>query len=117
MILMMLKAKILGLEADKPVVILNKDDAAEIGVRPLDRVELRLRGKRGTSIVNVATRFMKAGEIGLLSEISEHMMAKPGDKLDVLPSEPPESLIHIREKLSGKTLKDQDIFKIIDCHK
>ena len=114
MIFMLLKARILGLEAEKPVIILNKEDAAEIDVRPLDRVELKLRGKRGTSIVNVATRFIKDGEIGLLSEIAEHMDAKSGDKIEVSPSDPPESLIHIREKLSGKALKDREIRTIVE---
>jgi len=111
---MLLKAKILGLEAEKPVVILNKDDAAEIDVRPLDRVEMRLKGRKGVAIVNVATRFIKSGEIGLLSEIADHMRAKAGDRMDVLPSMPPESLIHIREKLAGKPLKDEHIRKIVE---
>jgi AMP phosphorylase len=114
MILMLLKAKILGLEAEKPVVILNKVDAEDIDVRPLDRVELNFGGKKGTAIVNVASRFIKPGEIGMLSEIADHMRAKSGVNIDVLPSAPPDSLIHIREKLAGKTLKDDDISKIIE---
>jgi AMP phosphorylase len=111
--LMILKAKLLGLEADKPIIILNKEDAEDIDVRPLDRVELELRGKKGTAIVNVAHRFIRPGQIGLLSEIAEHMEARSGDRIDISPSEPPESLIHIREKLSGKALKDADIYDIV----
>ncbi|MBN2330745.1 MAG: hypothetical protein JXC85_02920 [Candidatus Aenigmarchaeota archaeon] len=110
---MLLKAKLLGLEADKPIIILNKEDAEDIDVRPLDRVELSLRGKKGTAIVNVATRFIKPGQIGLHSEIAEHMEAGSGDRIEISPSEPPESLIHIREKLSGNALKDSDIYKIV----
>lgn len=114
MIFLLLKAKILGLEAEKPIVILNRSDAEEIDVRPLDRVEITLKRKRGTAIVNVATRFIKEGEIGLYGEIADHMRANPGDKIYVSPSVPPESLIHIREKLTGKTLKDEEIKKIIE---
>ncbi len=114
LIFMLLKAKMLGLEAEKPVVILNSEDAAEIDVRPLDRVELSLKGVKGTAIVNIATRFIKPGQIGMLSEIADHMRAHAGDRVDVSPSAPPESLIHIREKLAGETLNDEDIRKIVE---
>jgi AMP phosphorylase len=111
---LLLKAKIVGLEAEKPIVILNKEDAEDIDVRPSDRVELISKGKKGTAIVNVAARFVKPGEIGLYGEIADHMKAKSNDKIEIIPSEPPASLIHIREKLSGKTLKEEAIRKIVE---
>ncbi len=111
---MKLKSKILGLEAEKPIVILNKEDAEEIDVRTLDRVDLVLGKQKGTAIVNIATRFIKEGEIGLYGEIMEHMRAKAGDMIAVMPSEPPSSLIHIREKLSGKTLTGEQINHIVE---
>ncbi len=111
---MLLNARVLGLEAEKPIIVLNKDDAEDIDVRPLDRVELSLRGKKGTAIVNIATKFIKPGQMGLFSEIADHMEAGSGDKIDVQPAEPPESLMHIREKLSGKALRDADIYKIVN---
>jgi AMP phosphorylase len=111
---MKFKARILGLEAEKPIVIVNKEDAGDIDVRPLDRVELILGKKKGSAIVNVATHFIKPGEIGLYGEIAEHMEAMHNDEIEVIPSAPPESLIHIREKLSGKTLGDGAISKIVE---
>ena len=111
---MILRSKFLGMEGEKPIVILNKEDAEELDVRPLDRVELIHGKRRGTAIVNIASRFIKKGEIGLYVEISEHMKTGTGDKLEVLTSSPPESLIHIREKLRGKTLDDSAIRKIIE---
>ncbi len=114
MVHMKLKAKIVGLDADKPIVIINKEDAEDIDVRPLDRVELDFKGEKGTAIVNIATRFVNPGEIGLYGEIAEHMKVKHNDVVEVTPSAPPSSLIHIREKLSGKTLKEDDINKIVE---
>jgi AMP phosphorylase len=111
---MKLKAKIVGLEAEKPIVILNKEDADEIDVRPLDRVELILGKQRGTAIVNVATHFVNPGEIGLYGEIAKHMKARHNERIDVNPSAPPSSIIYIREKLSGKTLKDDEIKQIVE---
>ncbi len=111
---MKLKSKILGLAAEKPIVILNKEDAEELDVHPSDRVELFFGRRKGTAIANVAERFVKEGEMGLYSEIAEHMKVKNGDSIEVIPSEPPSSLIHIREKLSGKTLDDSSIRKIVE---
>ncbi len=109
-----LKAKPLELEAKKPIVILNREDAGELDVRPLDRVELSCRGRKATGIVNVAERFVKQGEIGLYGAVQEGLGAMPGDVVKVNASLPPESLVSIREKLSGNTLKPQEIRRIIE---
>lgn len=109
-----LKARPLELEAKKPIVILNREDAGELDVRPLDRVELSYKGRKATAIVNVAERFVKQGEIGLYGAVQESLRAVPGDPVKVNASLPPESLVSIREKLSGKTLKYQEIREIIE---
>jgi anaerobic selenocysteine-containing dehydrogenase len=53
---MLLRTKFLELEAEKPIVILNKDDAEDLGVKPLERVELSFKRKKIVAIVNVAER-------------------------------------------------------------
>jgi AMP phosphorylase len=111
---MILKTKILGIEAEKPIVILNKEDASEIDVRPLDRVELTFGKRKQAAIVNVATHFIKPGEIGLYMEIAEDLKAVNGGDIGVIPSAPPSSLVHIKEKLSGKTLSDEAIREIVE---
>jgi AMP phosphorylase len=111
---MLLKAKILELEAEKPIVILNREDASEIDVRPLDRVELTLQGKKITAIVNVATHFVRSGEIGLYGDIAKEMKAMYDEKIEVLPSAPPQSLSHIRDKLAGKALKEDQMRNIVE---
>jgi len=112
--MMKLKVRILGLEAEKPVVVINKSDAEEIDVRPLDRVDMTTGRRKGTAIVNVATHFIRPGEIGLYSEIADHMKAANNETIDVLPSNPPSSLIHIREKLAGKPLDEKGMRKIVE---
>jgi AMP phosphorylase len=111
---MILKVKILGLEAEKPIVILHKEDASDIDVRPLDRVEVAIGKRKCTAIVNTATHFLKPGEIGFYGEIAEHMKARNGEDVEVTPSAPPSSLIHIKEKLSGKTLDEDAIRNIVE---
>jgi AMP phosphorylase len=108
-----LKSKLIAVEAEKPIVILNSEDAQEIDVRPLDRVELAKGRKRGTAIVNITDQFIQQGSIGLYAEIAEHMDAGTGDKIEVSPSAPPSSLVYIRQKLSGKPLNDEAMRKIV----
>ncbi len=111
---MFLKAKFLQLEADRPIAILNKEDAAELGVKPIDRVELTFGKKKIDAIVNIAARIVQEGEIGLYMEIQETFDIKPNEKMRVRPVSTPESLVYIKKKLAGKTLKPAEIYKIVE---
>jgi len=110
---MFLKAKLLKLEAKKLIVIVNKDDAAELDVRPLDRVELAYRKKKLTAIVNIAEKFIKTGEIGLYGRVANELRAREGGKINVMPALAPKSLLYIRKKLRGRTLAPSEIEQII----
>lgn len=110
---MFLRAKFIQLEADKPIVILNREDAAELGVKPLERVELCFRNTRLVAIVNVAKRIVREGEIGLYEEIQEHFDVKPNDKIHVETASPPKSMAFIKKKLAGQTLTHKEIYAIV----
>lgn len=110
---MLLKVMPLRLEAKKPIVILNKVDAWDLGVKPLDRVELRAGRKKEIAIVNIAERFVKTGSIGLYSRVQDDLNVKAGRLLDVTPSEPPESLGFIRKRLAGNRLRPGEISQIV----
>jgi len=111
---MLLRTKFLELEADKPIVILNKEDADELGVKPLERVELSFGKKRIVAIVNVAKKIVREGEIGLYEEIQEELDIKPDEKVSVEAAEPPKSLAFIKKKLNGHTLQEREIHSIIE---
>lgn len=111
---MLLRAKFLELEAEKPVVILNKDDAEDLGIKPLERVELSFKKKKIVAIVNVAERIVREGEIGLYEEIQEHLNIKPDERVSVEAAQPPRSLAFIKKKLNGQVLQKREIYSIID---
>jgi len=111
---MFLKARPLEIEALKPIVILNKEDADELDVRPLERVELTANNKKLTAIVNVAEVFVLRGEIGLSEWVYEKLEVRMGEKIKAKPAEPPESIVFIRNKLSGSVLKPKEIGKIVN---
>jgi AMP phosphorylase len=111
---MLLRAKFLQLEADKPIAILNSEDAAELGIRPMERVEISFRGKNLVAIVNIAKKIIQEGEIGLYEEIQEHLNIKPDEKIRVEAAAPPKSLVFIKKKLLGRTLSSSEIHAIIN---
>ncbi|MEM5812475.1 MAG: AMP phosphorylase [Candidatus Aenigmatarchaeota archaeon] len=111
---MFLKAKPLYVEAKKPIVILNREDAEELDIRALDRVELSCNGKKEIGIVNITESFVKPGEIGLYGCVEEGLCVKKGTKIRVEPAEPPESLAYIKSRLEGKVLKPMEIRQIVN---
>jgi AMP phosphorylase len=111
---MFLRAKFLQLEADKPIIILNREDAEELGVKPLERVEVTFEKKKLIAIVNIAGKIVREGEIGLYEEIQESLDVKPNEKIRVETTNPPKSLDFIKKKLAGRTLKPKEIYTIVN---
>ncbi len=108
-----LEARILEVEAKKPVVMLNREDALELGVKPLDRLEVEFRDKKEVAIVNVSEKMVSEGHIGLFDSIAESLNAINGDRLKVSPVRRPESVVSIRKKLSGKPLSKREIRGVV----
>ncbi|NIP40411.1 MAG: hypothetical protein GTN39_02730, partial [Candidatus Aenigmarchaeota archaeon] len=65
------------------------DDAEELGVKPLERVELVFKKKKLIAITNVGRKIVREGEIGLYEEIQESLNVKPNEKIQVETANPP----------------------------
>lgn len=109
---MQLRTTILGIESGgKPVIFLNKADADEIGVTASDRVILKTK-KQITAIVNIATKTLKRGHIGISEEV--RLLIEPiPHTVDVEVSTFPKSLQFIRNKLEGRKLNYHEIHEIV----
>ena len=111
---MKLIVKPIGLEAfGKSVVILNTDDAAELGTRSSGRVRLKGRDREITALVNTTSRIVKKGEVGVYQEVQSSLGLSSGELLDVDLSSPPPSLTHIRNRMEGRKLDRDQIAEII----
>ncbi len=109
---MHLKIDTLGIESGgKPIVYLNKADADEIGVTASGRVVLKSK-KDITAIVNVTTKSVKKGHVGINEEIRLLLGTVP-NSVDVEISTFPRSLQFIRNKLEGKKLVYKEIYEIV----
>ena len=59
---MKLRAKLLGLESGgKAIVILNKEDAEELGIASSARVKLSFMNKELTAVANITTKIVDSG--------------------------------------------------------
>lgn len=110
---MFLKARPLQLEAKKPIAVLNKEDAEDLGVKPLDRIELRVNGRTDVAIVNVAEHVILKGEIGLFESIQRALDVSMGERIKVTPAARPISIHYIKKKLAGKNLKKYEMKGIV----
>jgi anaerobic selenocysteine-containing dehydrogenase len=89
---MKLKAKPIWIEAlGKSVVVLQVDDAEELGTRSSDRVRVRHNGKELTVILNTSRRVVRKGEIGVFEGVQETLGLEGGETLDVDITSPPNS--------------------------
>ncbi len=110
---MELKVRRIDIEAGGFEIILNEDDAKELGVYPQDRVKVGRRGTVVTSLVNLSQTVIRKGEVGMFIEISEKLGAKNGDRVKVVPTSRPMSVDFIKKKINGEKLSKDEIYEII----
>ncbi len=111
---MKLRVKYLGIESGrKPVVTLSAEDAAEVGIRSGERLRLRFNDVAINAIVNIATKSVRKGMIGIYDEVISSLQLKEKDVVDVEPANPPLSLQYIRNKLRRRKLNYEEILEIV----
>jgi len=111
---MKLKVRFLGLESGgKSVVVLNKEDAEELGVSSLGRVRVRSNGKELAAIVNTTTKLIGGGIIGVYEEVRNALDLSEDVEIDVEIAPFPTSLYYIRNKLRGRKLTYDEILEIV----
>ncbi len=109
-----LKVKFLMVEAGgKPVVVLNKEDAEDLGVTSLGRVKVRFENREVTAIVNTTTALIGVGVIGLYDEVRRTLEINEGEEVEVEIAPFPTSVYFIRNKLRGRKLTFEEIFEIV----
>ncbi len=111
---MKLEVQKIDLEARDQIVILNKQDAEDHGLRTQDRVKLTHKGKSCTAVVETSEDLVDKGKIGLVREVMDDLGSKEKATLRVKPTGRPESVEHIKEKLQGKEISRHAINEIIE---
>ena len=110
---MKLKVKLLGLEAGSKLVVLNEEDAYDLGVPCLGRVRVRFNEMELTAIVNTATKLLGEGILGVSEAIVSTLDLRNGVVVDVDLAPFPTSLYSVRNKLRGRKLTYDEILEIV----
>ncbi len=110
---MQLKANLLKIEAGGAlVVIMNTEDAADLGVISSDRIFVRHKKKHAICILNVS-REDERRKLGVYMKVAEILGVEQGSEVTVEVARRPESLDYIREKINGERLVPWKIDMIV----
>lgn len=97
----------------KPVVIMNKKDVESFALHPLDRIKLSFKDKNLIAIVDITEKFAMEGEIITNDDINSFFHLKGGEEITISHVSEPQSVIFIKQKLSGIRLDYPKIHEIV----
>jgi AMP phosphorylase len=110
---MELEAEVVNITAGgRRIAILGEETANLLDVHSSDRIRITYGDQEIIAIANLATRFPK-NRIGLYEEISKTLGLKGDEIVNVELAQLPESLSHVRAKVRGERLREQDMVTIV----
>jgi AMP phosphorylase len=111
---MEMTVRLLDLDAGgKTIVVLNHEDAEELGVHSLDRVILETGGNSITAVVNTSEKFVPPGQVAVFDEVREELDLHAGQVVEVQARGTLKSKKYIRHKIDGAELTSDEIREII----
>lgn len=103
-----LKAKLIGLEVGKRMILLHEKDAQEIGTLAHDWVKIASGKQKTVAFVDTTKSYLDRGEIGIFEDVQEEFKIKEGSGVSVSLAKPPESIQLIHKKVTGHPLTKED---------
>jgi len=110
-----MKVKLIDIEAGKMICIMNSLTAKELGILPLDRVNITnpANKKSITTVVDFTGTMVGKKEIGIFRDVSKFLGASGRDTVEVSIVPMPKSVHYIRKKMDKKKLKFDEIKEIV----
>ena len=96
------------------VSVINKEDAEDMDIHTMDRLQIKIGDKITTTAVDLTDSFVPSGTIGLLYDAYTTLGVKDGDSVEAYPVGKPESVFYIRKKMDGKPLSKEEVYSIIE---
>ncbi len=111
---MKLQTRVLGIECGGAyIVLLNKQDADDLGITSSDRVVLKKGAKSVVCLVDTTQKILKPGSVGIYYEIEAALGLRQKDAVDVRPAGEPESIGFIKQKIDGAPLDKHGMMSIV----
>ena len=107
------KAKPIDIEAGEPIVIMNPQDTAELGIREMDRVHVEIHGKNVVAIVQESKTMVAPGEVGVILKLQEDLNLVDEEQVNIKPAQRPQSIELIKKKMDNLELSTDEIYMIV----
>jgi len=107
------KVRLYDIETGRPIVILNDEDMAEMGIHVGDRIKIKKASETVTAMVDESTTFVSPGEIGIFEEVRDALVVAENDVVEVKATSRPKSIEFIKKKLRGEALHGHEIRSIV----
>ncbi|MEM4263229.1 MAG: molybdopterin dinucleotide binding domain-containing protein, partial [Thermoplasmata archaeon] len=107
------KAKPIDIEAGEPIVIMNPQDTAELGLREMDRVHVESMGKNVVAIVQESKTMVSPGEVGVILQLQTDLNLTDETEVNIKPAARPQSIELIRKKMDGLELSTEEIYSLV----
>ena len=105
--------KRIDLDTGKYEIILNLEDAMDLGVNREDRVKVVGANGTKTARVNITDTLIEKGTVGAFGKIIKAIKLESGSTVKLIPTSKPGSVEYIRKKMDGKELTKSEISEII----
>ena len=111
---MRLQVKNFEFDAGRPIAFLCHEDASAADINVGDRIQIAKKGSKIQARVDLATNFIKQGEVAITEDILSYLSVKSGEYVEVTLMPGPRSAVYIAKKMNGKQLSKNEIQIIID---
>ncbi len=112
----MVKLKVRRIDVETgglPVISLNKKQAEELDIHPMDRIIIKHGKKKVVAVVDLSKFTINEGEIGIFEDAWKKLEINEGDVVDIELASKPDSVKYIRMKMDREELTKSQIFSII----
>ncbi len=111
-----MKVKVFDIEAGKLISVINEIDARELGLFPLDRIEIfNPKTKKSVhTVVDVTDTMVKENTVGIFEDVQKVLKVRDLDKVEVKAVGRPSSVAFIKKKMEKKRLSFEEIKAIVD---
>lgn len=110
-----MRAKLFDLEAGKLIAIIHDNDRRDLGIQPLDRLQITNPAKKKSivTIVDVTETMVSENEIGLFEDVYPLLGIAGREELEVSVVPRPDSVKMIKKKMDGLELGADELRKIV----
>jgi len=109
------KVKRIDITEGAYAILLNQNDAEDLGLRIHDRVKIiNSRGDNISALVDITDTVVKEGEIGVFVELWKELKLKDEDRVKIVPTSRPASVDLIKKKIFGDNWTQDEINTIVE---